>query len=121
MLNNGPDWDPALFGGTTRLYYGRWTYKFESAARHGAAGAIIIHTTPSAGYPFQVVQASWGGARFELPSKGSAALVVKGWVTEEAARAMVELAGKDLTALVESARSKSFVPVSLGVTTSLRF
>ncbi len=121
MMNNDPDWDPDLFGGKTRLYYGRWTYKFESAARHGAAGAILIHTTASAGYPFQVVQASWGGARFELPSKGGAALVVKGWVTEEAARAMVGLAGKDLAALVESARSRSFVPVSLGVKTSLRF
>jgi Zn-dependent M28 family amino/carboxypeptidase len=59
MLNNDPDWDPALFAGTTRLYYGRWTYKYESAARQGAAGAIIVHTTPSAGYPFQVVQTSW--------------------------------------------------------------
>jgi Zn-dependent M28 family amino/carboxypeptidase len=121
MMNNDPDWDPNLFGGKTRLYYGRWTYKFESAARHGAAGAIIIHTTASAGYPYQVVQTSWGGARFELPSKGDAGLVVKGWVTEDAARALVGLAGKDLAALVESARSKSFVPVSLGVTTSLRF
>ncbi|HLE57417.1 MAG TPA: peptidase M28, partial [Rhodothermia bacterium] len=52
MLNNDPDWDPELFGGSTRLYYGRWTYKYESAARHGAAGAIIIHTDASAGYPF---------------------------------------------------------------------
>jgi hypothetical protein len=61
MLNNDPDWDPALFGGTTRLYYGRWPYKYESASRHGPAGAIILHTTPSAGYPFQVVRTSWGG------------------------------------------------------------
>ena len=51
MLNNDPDWDPALFAGTTRLYYGRWDYKYASAARAGAVGAIIIHTTPSAGYP----------------------------------------------------------------------
>jgi hypothetical protein len=120
MLNNDPDWDPALFGGTTRLYYGRWTYKFESAARHGAAGAILIHTTPSAGYPFQVVRTSWGGARFELPSSGEAALTVQGWVTEESARALVELAGRDLAELTESARSKSFAPVSLGITTSIR-
>jgi hypothetical protein len=61
MMNNDPDWDPNLFAGTRRLYYGRWTYKYESAARQGAAGAIIIHTTPSAGYPWQVVQSSWGG------------------------------------------------------------
>lgn len=121
MLNNDPDWDPALFGGTTRLYYGRWTYKFESAARHGAAGAIIIHTTPSAGYPFQVVRSSWGGTRFELPSSGAAALTVQGWVTEDGARALVQLAGQDLAKLVESARSKVFVPVALGITTSIRF
>ena len=56
VLNSDPDWDPALFEGTTRLYYGRWTYKYESAARQGAAGVIIVHTTPSAGYPWQVVQ-----------------------------------------------------------------
>jgi Zn-dependent M28 family amino/carboxypeptidase len=121
MLNNDPDWDPALFGGTTRLYYGRWTYKFESAARHGAAGAIIIHTTPSAGYPFQVVRSSWGGTRFELPSNGAPALTVQGWATDEGARALVELAGKDLAKLAEAARSKAFVPVTLGITTSIRF
>ena len=51
MMNNDPDWDPKLFAGKRRLYYGRWDYKYESAARQGAAGAIIIHTTPSAGYP----------------------------------------------------------------------
>ena len=56
MLNDDPDWDPELFGGERKLYYGRWTYKYEKAAELGAAGAIIIHTTPSAGYPFQVVQ-----------------------------------------------------------------
>jgi hypothetical protein len=121
VLNNDPDWDPALFGGTTRLYYGRWTYKFESAARHGAAGAIIVHTTPSAGYPFQVVRTSWGGARFELPSNGEPALTVQGWVTEDGARALTSLAGQDLDRLTAAARSPSFVPVSLGITTSLRF
>jgi hypothetical protein len=56
MMNNDPDWDPDLFAGETRLWYGRWDYKYLSAARQGAAGAIIIHTSPSAGYPFQVVQ-----------------------------------------------------------------
>ena len=61
MMNNDPDWDPNLFAGKRRLYYGRWDYKYESAARQGAAGAIIIHTTASAGYPWQVVQSSWGG------------------------------------------------------------
>jgi Zn-dependent M28 family amino/carboxypeptidase len=121
MLNNDPDWDPALFGGKTRLYYGRWTYKYESAARQGAAGAIIVHTTPSAGYPFQVVQTSWSGEQFELPSGGEPRIQVKGWATEEAARQLTALAGQDLSKLVESARSKDFRPVPLGVTTSLEF
>jgi hypothetical protein len=66
VMNNDPADDPELFAGKRRLYYGRWDYKYASAARHGAAGAIIIHTTPSAGYPFQVVQTSWSGEEFEL-------------------------------------------------------
>jgi hypothetical protein len=61
MLNDDPDWDPQLFAGPRKLYYGRWTYKYESAAREGAAGAIIVHTTPSAGYPWDVVLNSWSG------------------------------------------------------------
>jgi Zn-dependent M28 family amino/carboxypeptidase len=121
MLNNDPDWDPALFGGKTRLYYGRWTYKYESAARQGAAGAIIIHTTPSAGYPFQVLQTSFSGEQFELPSTGAPGIQVKGWTTEQAARQLAALAGQDLDKLVESAKSKDFRPVPLGVTTSLEF
>ena len=71
MLNNDPDWDPELFDGETRLYYGRWTYKYESAAAQGAAGAILIHTDDSAGYPWQVVQTSWTGEQFELPHRAS--------------------------------------------------
>ncbi|HKH44756.1 MAG TPA: M20/M25/M40 family metallo-hydrolase [Thermoanaerobaculia bacterium] len=119
MLNNDPDWDPQLFEGERRLYYGRWTYKYESAAAQGAAGAIIIHTTPSAGYPFQVVQTSWTGPQFELPAEGEPRLQVQSWVTEDAARQLVKLAGQDLDALVKSARSRDFKPVPLGVTTSL--
>ncbi|MDH3266837.1 MAG: hypothetical protein OEM25_07725, partial [Gammaproteobacteria bacterium] len=53
LMNNDPDWDPDLFAGETRLWYGRWDYKYLTAAKNGAIGAIIIHTTPSAGYPFQ--------------------------------------------------------------------
>jgi Zn-dependent M28 family amino/carboxypeptidase len=121
MLNNDPDWDPSLFAGTTRLYYGRWSYKYESAARNGAAGVIIIHTTPSAGYPFQVVQTSWSGEQFELPAAGEPRIQVKGWMTEDAARKLVAVGGKDLAALVESARHKEFAPVPLGITTSFAF
>ena len=68
MLNDDPDWDPSLFGGERKLYYGRWTYKYESAARQGAAAAIIIHTTESAGYPWEVVKTGWGGEQFEVPA-----------------------------------------------------
>src|SRR5262249_49368453 len=73
VMNNDPADDPSLFAGKTRLYYGRWDYKYAQAARKGAAGAIIIHTTPSAGYPWQVVTSSWSGENFELPAqKGEA-------------------------------------------------
>ena len=119
MLNNDPDWDPELFEGTRRLYYGRWTYKYESAARQGAAGAIIIHTVPSAGYPWQVVQTSWTGEQFELPDEGEPRLQVAAWTTEDAARKLMAAAGQDLDKLVESARSREFRPVPLGITTSL--
>lgn len=121
MLNNDPDWDPNLFAGNTRLYYGRWIYKYERAARQGAVGAIIIHTTPSAGYPFQVVQTSWTGEQVELPAENEPRMQVKGWLTEDAARDLVALSGNDLAKLVESAKSKDFAPVPLGVTTSLEF
>ncbi|MEO8197038.1 MAG: M28 family peptidase [Thermoanaerobaculia bacterium] len=119
MLNNDPDWDDALFAGKRRLYYGRWTYKYESAARQGAAGAILIHTTPSAGYPFQVVQSSWTGEQFELPAKDEPRLQIAGWTTESAAERLVALSGSKLAELVEAAKSTSFRPVPLGVRTSL--
>jgi len=119
MMNNDPDWDPTLFEGNRRLYYGRWTYKYESAARQGAAAAIIIHTTPSAGYPWQVVQTSWSGEQFELPAAGEPRIQVRGWATEEATRKLFQVAGKDLAKLVEQARSRDFKPVPLGITTSL--
>ncbi|MDJ0657443.1 MAG: M28 family peptidase [Xanthomonadales bacterium] len=119
MLNNDPDWDADLFEGDRRLYYGRWTYKYESAARQGAVAAIIIHTTPSAGYPWQVVQTSWTGPQFELPAKDEPRLQVAAWVTEEAAGKLMRMGDQDLAQLVESARSPEFEPVALGVTTSI--
>jgi len=118
MLNNDPDWDPELFAGTERLYYGRWTYKYESAERHGAAGAIIIHTTPSAGYPWQVVQSSWSGAQFKLPSTGDRGLQVEGWITEDAARRLLGPEG-NLDGLIRQARRRDFTPVPLGIRTAL--
>ncbi len=121
MLNNDPDWDPKLFAGSTRLYYGRWTYKYESAARHGAAGVILIHTTPSAGYPWQVVQSSWGGVQFELPAENEPRIQLKGWATEDAARRLLKAGGADLDKLVAQARSRKFKPVALNLRTSIQF
>jgi Zn-dependent M28 family amino/carboxypeptidase len=116
VMNNDPEDDPSLFGGKTRLYYGRWTYKYEEAARQGAAGAIIIHTTPSAGYPWQVVQTSWTGEQFGLPQEGGPTLPIRGWATEEASRRIARLGGQDLDALRAAAKKKDFRPVPLGVT-----
>jgi Zn-dependent M28 family amino/carboxypeptidase len=119
MLNNDPDWDPKLFEGKRRLFYGRWVYKYQSAARQGAAGAIIIHTTPSAGYPWQVVQTSWSGEQFHLPAAGEPQIQVAAWTTEAAARQVLKAAGQDLDKLIAQARSRNFKPVPLGITTSL--
>jgi hypothetical protein len=119
MLNDDPDWDPDLFAGERRLYYGRWKYKYEIAAAKGAVGAIIIHTDISAGYPWQVVLTGWSGEQFELPAGEEARIQLKSWMTEEAAGRLVEFAGHDLDALIESARTRDFSPVSLGLSTSL--
>ncbi len=119
MMNNDPDWDPQLFAGETRLWYGRWDYKYLTAARQGAVGAIIIHTTPSAGYPFQVVQTSWTGEQFELPAGDEPRSQFQAWVTEDAARELVAMADLDLDALRESAFNHDFEPVPLGIKTSV--
>jgi Zn-dependent M28 family amino/carboxypeptidase len=119
MLNDDPDWDPGLFEGERRLYYGRWVYKYESAAAHGAAAAIIIHTDESAGYPWAVVQTGSAGEQFELPAAGEPRLAVRSWMTEGAVRELVALGGHDLDSLIAAARSRDFEPVPLGVTTSI--
>jgi len=119
MMNNDPDWDPELFGGETRLWYGRWDYKYLSAARQGAAGAIIIHTSPSAGYPFQVVQTSWTGVQFELPAGDEPRSQISAWVTEDSARELIAMAGMDLDELREQAYNRDFKPVPLGIATSI--
>jgi Zn-dependent M28 family amino/carboxypeptidase len=118
-MNNDPDWDPELFAGETRLWYGRWDYKYMTAARHGAVGALIIHTTPSAGYPFQVVQTSGTGTQFELPAGDEARSQLTGWIAEDATRELVAMAGMDLDELREAAFNRDFEPVLLGVTSSL--
>ena len=119
MMNNDPEDDPELFAGKRRLYYGRWDYKYESAARQGAAGAIIIHTDASAGYPYQVIQTSWSGEEFELQDSQGPRLDLRGWVANSAAERLAQLGGKSLDELRKAAGSRDFAPVPLGVRMSL--
>jgi Zn-dependent M28 family amino/carboxypeptidase len=121
VMNNDPAADPKLFGGKTRLWYGRWDYKYLTAAKHGAAGAIIIHTTPSAGYPWQVVQTSNTGEKFELPQGDEPRLQARMWITEEGARRVTEAAGKNLDALRTAAEARTFRAVPLGAHLALSF
>ncbi len=102
MVNDppAPASEPTLFGGPALTYYGRWTYKFEEAARQGAAGALLIHTDESATYPWQVVQSSWTGTQYSLPpAAGAPALGVKAWISNAAAVDLVSRGGQDLDAL----------------------
>jgi len=115
MLNNDPESDPGLFGGTRRLYYGRWDYKYASAARQGAVGAMIIHTDYSAGYPFSVVQTSWTGEEFELSDSPIPRLSMKAWLTQSATEQLLAASGFSLESLATSAESREFQPVPLGV------
>jgi Zn-dependent M28 family amino/carboxypeptidase len=120
VMNDDPSSDPELFAGKKRLYYGRWSYKYEEAARRGAIGAIVIHTTPSAGYPFHVIQANHGGERFALPfAADEPTIAIQSWCSEEAARRIAALGGHDLDALRQGAEQRSFRPVALGVTVDL--
>ena len=118
MMNNDPESDPNLFGGSRRLYYGRWDYKYESAARQGALGAIIIHTEHSAGYPFSVIQTSWTGEEFELRDSQTPRLDLKAWMTQDATARLLAHAGLRLEDLLQRAESREFQPVPLGVTLS---
>ncbi len=119
VMNDDPSDDPKLFAGKTRLYYGRWTYKYEEAARHGAAGAIIIHTTPSAAYPWSVVQTSWAGPQFDLPDDPDPRREARFWTTEDASRRIAALGGHDLDALRAAATRRGFRAVPLGVRLSV--
>ena len=119
MMNNDPNWSDDLFAGNRRLYYGRWNYKYESAAAQGAVGAIIIHTTPSAGYGWNVIQTSWTGERVELPAGDESRIAIGAWTTEDATRQYFAAAGFDLDELRERAKQRDFEPVPLGITTSL--
>src|SRR5713226_6429275 len=125
MLVNDPPAtkeEPNLFGGRTLTYYGRWTYKYEEAARRGAVGAILLHTNESAGYPWSVVRTSNGSWRFDIArSAGDKTpfLKVRSWMTDDAAHRMMQLAGQNLDELRKQAASRDFRPVKLNLTASI--
>ncbi|MFT3678254.1 MAG: M28 family metallopeptidase [Chitinophagaceae bacterium] len=111
--------DSTLFKGKTMTYYGRWTYKFEEAARQGARGCLIIHNTEAASYPFTVVQNNWNGSRLRLDNRGKTETLcdVIGWVSAPAAAKLLAAAGKDST-LLTAADVKGFKGASLGLNLS---
>ena len=127
ILVNDPDWQTMTrdgpFEGRAMTYYGRWTYKFEEAARQGAAAAIIVHQTEPAAYPWAVVQSSWTGPQLELDEKGDHQDQSRmiGWIQQAAAQKLFASAGKDFAALSAAAKVKGFKAVPLGVAMSTRF
>jgi Zn-dependent M28 family amino/carboxypeptidase len=118
--SNPSQLDPKLFNGTAMTYYGRWTYKFEEAARRGAAGMLIVHETGPAGYPFTVVQGNLG-ERFDLVTadKNMGRASVEGWLSLDATKKLMAMAGQDFDALKKQALTREFRPVSLTLTASL--
>ena len=123
VLVNDPGYatgDPELFKGSTMTYYGRWTYKYEEAARQGAAGVLIVHETGAAGYGWPVVKNSWSGPQFDLdraradPERAA----VEGWLTKGAARRVFAAAGLDLDRAAEAARQPGFRAIELGLRAS---
>ncbi|HXM39498.1 MAG TPA: M28 family peptidase [Gemmatimonadales bacterium] len=121
MLVNDPGLvDSTVFLGKILTYYGRWTYKLEEAARQGAVGAILIHTTESATYPWEVVRGSWSVEQFKLDQPQSPSLTFAGWVTEGSARAALAKAGLNLDSLSRAAARRDFQPVPTGLRASVR-
>lgn len=123
VLVNDPGFasgDSTFFKGETMTYYGRWTYKYEEAARQGAAGCLIIHETVPAGYPWLVVRNSWSGASLYLDqSGGNYQPDVLGWITRDAAIKIFEASGQDMKNYAEMSRSDDFKPFSLGLNASV--
>jgi len=125
VLINDPGWgnhDKSLFNGEAMTYYGRWTYKFEEAARQGAAACLIVHETAAAAYPWEVVVTSWSGPQFYLPVSEDAdpRVPVGGWITTEAARRLFARAGADFDALKKSADLRGFKPTALAAKLSVQ-
>jgi hypothetical protein len=120
MVNDPPatQTEPNLFGAKALTYYGRWTYKYEQAARMGAAGVILIHTTDSAGYGWNVVRTSNGNWRYDVARTGedkTPFLQMRSWMTEDTARKIFTQAGQNLDELREKAKNRNFQPVNLGL------
>src|SRR5437660_10674783 len=121
MLVNDPGLqDSTVFNGRALTYYGRWTYKLEETARRGALGVLLIHTTESATYPWEVVRGSWSVEQFKLDRPHSPSIAFAGWVTEASARAALAKAGLNLDSLSQAAARRDFHPVSTGIMASVR-
>ncbi|HUB02362.1 MAG TPA: M28 family peptidase [Terriglobales bacterium] len=115
MLVNQPSDDPNLFHGKALTYYGRWMYKYEEAARKGAVGAILIHTTEMASYPWDVVRNSNSGEKAYLELDGTPKLKASAWIQLDVARKLAAMSGLDLDKLMMDAKSRDFKPVRLSV------
>ena len=115
LVNEPPSDDPNFFKGRALTYYGRWTYKYEEAARRGAVGVVLIHKTEMASYGWEVVRNSWGGESSLLRDDKDPKLKSAGWIQLEVARKLARAAGKDLDKMLHDANSRSFKPVELPV------
>ena len=116
FTNEPPSNDPKFFEGRALTYYGRWTYKYEEGLRRGARGVIILHTTPTAGYGWDVVRNSWGReSPFVKLAPGAPALALQGWITREAGEKLVALAGKSVDELLAASDKPDFRPIDLGI------
>jgi Zn-dependent M28 family amino/carboxypeptidase len=127
ILVNDPDFGTegleGPFGGKAMTYYGRWTYKYEEAARQGAAAALIIHDEAPAAYGWSVVNSSWTGPQFLAQSKDGGADQTQGngWVQKEVARQLFTAAGQDMDKAMAAAKQKGFKAMDLGLKASMRF
>lgn len=118
VLVNDPDFDtpkPGAFDGKAMTYYGRWTYKFEEAARQGALGVLVVHETAAAGYGWATVKSSWSADQFDiLHDDPNATAPMEGWIQHDVAVEMVRMAGLDFEQLKAQAKTPDFKPVALG-------
>jgi len=115
LVNEPPSDDPNFFKGKALTYYGRWTYKFEEAARRGAVAVVLIHKTEMASYGWEVVRNSWGGETSYLKNEKEPKLKSAGWIQLEVARKLAQAAGMDLDKMLQDANSRSFKPVELPI------